>query len=233
MDAWIDLARGPLLRIAFAICALGLLYRVGASLFIAVTAYLRAGDRRIPFAEALAATAAWLVPVRLFRSRPIYSIASFAFHLGVILVPLFYVGHVALWHEMVPLPWPSFGGDAGDLLSVLALVGLGAVLVGRLGTKASRSLTRGTDLAVLVALLAAVVSGLLSAHPDLAPGNPRAWLLAHMLLGDLVLVMVPTTKIAHCVLFPFARVQFELAWRPPAETGRHVARALASKREAS
>ncbi len=232
MDAWIALARGPLFRIALAICLLGLLYRVGASLFVAVTAYRRAGDRRVPFREALGAAAAWLLPFRLLRSRPLYSIASFAFHVGVVLVPLFYVGHVALWQGAVPIAWPSFGGGAGDLLSVLALVGLGAVLVGRLGSKVSRSLTRGSDVWVLVVLLAAVASGLLAAHPTLAPWDPRAWLLAHMLLGNLTLVMLPTTKIVHCVLYPFSRVQFELAWRPPAATGRHVAEALAGKRGA-
>ncbi len=32
MDGWIDLARGPLFRIALAICVLGLAYRVGVSI---------------------------------------------------------------------------------------------------------------------------------------------------------------------------------------------------------
>jgi hypothetical protein len=56
-------------------------------------------------------------------------------------------------------------------------------------------------------------------------------LLLHMLLGNLALVLTPTTKIAHCVLYPFTQLIFQLGWHFPAESGRHVAVALAKEDE--
>jgi hypothetical protein len=55
--------------------------------------------------------------------------------------------------------------------------------------------------------------------------------LLHVLGGDLVLIMIPTTKIAHCVLYPFTQLLFQLGWHFPADTGRHVAIALRKENE--
>jgi hypothetical protein len=55
--------------------------------------------------------------------------------------------------------------------------------------------------------------------------------LAHMLLGNLALILTPLTKITHCVLYPMIQLVFELGWHFPAETGRHVAVALDKESE--
>jgi nitrate reductase gamma subunit len=97
MDAWIALARGPLFRISLAICVLGLLYRFALTLTQIVGMHRRAGDRRLPLATIMRSTVLWLLPVRTLRTNPVYGVASAAFHAGILLVPLFYVGHVNLW----------------------------------------------------------------------------------------------------------------------------------------
>jgi hypothetical protein len=68
--------------------------------------------------------------------------------------------------------------------------------------------------------------------PRIRPvSSARAMLLAHLLLANLTLVLTPTTKIAHCIVFPFMQLLFEVGWHFPAETGRHVAVALAKEDE--
>ena len=56
-------------------------------------------------------------------------------------------------------------------------------------------------------------------------------LLIHMLAGNLALILTPLTKIVHCVLYPLTQLLSEIGWHFPAESGRHVAIALAKENE--
>ena len=231
MDLWIETARGPFFRVALTIMILGLGYRVVVVVSQIAIAWFRAADRRLPGMDIAAATLGWLVPVRLLRSRPLYSAASFLFHVGVIVVPLFLVGHAALLAGILPRGWPTLNSTVADGLTLACLAALIVLLVGRVAVKSARKLTRSQDVLILVALLMTVLFGFLAAHPTQSPFDARAMLLFHILGGNLVLVLIPTTKITHCVLYPFTQLLFQLGWHFPAETGRHVAVALAKEDE--
>jgi nitrate reductase gamma subunit len=226
MDAWIELARGPLFRISVTIMVLGLGYRIGVAAAQIFTAWHRAADRRLPGRDIAAATVGWLLPVRLLRSRPVYSAASFLFHVGFILVPLFLVGHVALLAGFLPRGWPTLGPALADGFTLMCIAALSALLIGRLVVRPARRLTRAQDVLILVVLLLTVVVGFVAAHPVVSPFAARTMVLLHILCGNLVLILIPTTKIAHCVLYPFTQLLFQLGWHFPADTGRHVAVAL-------
>ena len=226
MDGLIEFARGPLFRLSLTVCVLGLGYRVAVVSAQIAAAWRRAGDRRLPWAVVASATASWLLPVRLWRSRPFYSTASVLFHFGVVVVPLFLAGHVAMLGGLAPTWWPVLPQEAADAITIVAMVALVALLVGRAGSSASRVLTRGSDAFVLVVLLGLLLFGWWAANPAMSPFAARTMLAFHIMLGNLALIMVPTTKIAHCALMPFARLVFQLGWHFPAETGRHVAQAL-------
>jgi len=231
MDLWIETARGPFFRVALTIMILGLGYRVVVVVLQIATAWRRAADRRLPGMDIAAATLGWLVPVRLLRSRPVYSAASFLFHVGVIVVPLFLVGHAALLAGILPRGWPTLNSTVADGLTLACMAALVVLLVGRVAVKSARKLTRTQDAVILVVLLVTVLFGFLAAHPTQSPFDARAMLLFHILGGNLVLVLIPTTKIAHCVLYPFTQLLFQLGWHFPAESGRHVAIALAKEDE--
>jgi nitrate reductase gamma subunit len=231
MDVWIELARGPLFRIALTIMVLGLGYRIGVTVLQIATAWYRAADRRLPGRDIVVATLGWLVPVRLLRSRPVYSAASFLFHIGIIVVPLFLVGHVSLLAGILPYGWPTLSPILADTLTLLCLAGLLVLLAGRIVVRSARKLTRSQDVVLLVVLLLTVLLGFLAAHPTVSPFAARSMLLLHILGGNLVLVLIPSTKIAHCVLYPFTQLLFQLGWSFPAETGRHVAIALSKENE--
>ena len=231
IDRWIDLARGPLFRLSLAVCLLGLGYLVVTTLVGAVRAWLRAGDRQLPAASIVRATARWIVPVRLIRARPLYSVASVVFHAGILLVPLFSVGHVGLWQPALGVPWPVLPAGVADALGVAGAVALAGLLAGRWASPEVRGLSRAQDVLVLVLLLGVAVTGLGAAHPRLSPLDARALLLAHLLLADATLVLMPLTKMAHCILFPFLQLVFEVGWHFPAATGTHVAIALAKEDE--
>ncbi len=231
MDAWIELARGPLFRIALAALLIGLVYRLGTAAAQVILAWRRAGDRQLPLRSVATATLSWLLPVRLLRQRPLYGIASLVFHVGIIALPLFVAGHVALLQQSLPVVWPQLPSGVADVLSVVAFLALAAILVGRLAVRPTRALTRFQDVAVLALLLLLVGLGFLAAHPELSPFPARTLLLLHILAGDLALALTPMTKIAHCIVYPFTQLVFELAWHFPADSGRHVAVALGKEGE--
>ena len=231
MDAWIELARGPFFRIALTVMVLGLGYRLAVTISHIATAWYRAGDRHLPISDIAEATVRWIFPVRLLRTRPAYSAASFLFHLGVVLVPLFLIGHVALLEGFVPAVWPVLPPVAADAFTVVAILALLVLLVGRVSSRSASVLSRTQDVALLVILVATLFFGFLGSHPTISPLASRTMLLFHILLGDLVLVLVPTTKIAHCVLYPLTQLLFQLGWHFPAASGRHVAQALAKEDE--
>jgi nitrate reductase gamma subunit len=229
MDTWIDFARGPLFRVALAACLLGLGYHLFNTLWMIRQSHSRAADKDLSLRTVLAATWRGLVPLR--RRRPWQTAASLAFHAGVLLVPLFYVGHVTLWQPSLGIPWPTLGPAVSDVLSLAAIVGLVTLLLGRWLVRTARELTSRADLGVLLLLLVATASGYWAAHPLSSPTAPRPMLLAHLLAADLLLFLTPLTKIVHCVLAPLNPLLTEVSWHFPAETGAHVALALGKENE--
>ena len=229
MDAWIALARGPIFRVALAACLLGLAYHLVNTLWMIIQSHRRSTDKELSLGTVLAATLGSLLPLR--RRRPLQTIAGLAFHAGILLVPLFYVGHVTLWQPHLPVPWPTLGPTVSDALSLAALAGLAAVLMWRLLVRTSRELTTTADVTVLLLLLAVTASGYWAAHPASSPAAPRAMLLVHVLSANLALFLTPLTKIVHCVLAPFNQLVSEVAWHFPAESGAHVAIALGKEND--
>jgi len=143
-----------------------------------------------------------------------------------VVVPLFLGGHVALLVGILPGWWPVLPQSVAETITFISLLALIALLVGRFSSPSSRTLSRVSDVAILVILAALLLFGWWAANPAFSPFAARTMLMIHIMLGNLVLVMIPTTKIAHCALMPFARLVFQLGWHFPAATGRHVAQAL-------
>jgi len=69
-------------------------------------------------------------------------------------------------------------------------------------------------------------SGFMAMHPALNALPYHIMLLIHVLSAELVFVLMPVTKLAHGVLFPFNRFSSEIFWKFPAGAGDRVAREL-------
>ena len=231
MESWIEFARGPLFRIALSFMVLGLVYRTVVSVLQVVNAWRLAGDREIPIGQVVKDTLSWLMPVRLFNQRPVYSIASIVFHVGIIIVPLFLLGHVVLLAGILPAAWPTLGDGTADVLTLAMLAALIVMLVGRLSSPNWRRLSHTSDFAMLTLFGLMVLSGYLAANPTMSPFPARTMVLGHILLGNAVLFLFPVSKLAHCVLYPFMQLGFTLGWQLRPASGRDVAVALHKENE--
>ncbi len=60
----------------------------------------------------------------------------------------------------------------------------------------------------------------------MAPAAYQSLMLLHVYSADLIMLLIPFTKIAHCVLAPLSQVVTAMAWKFPAGAGDRVAATL-------
>jgi nitrate reductase gamma subunit len=109
----------------------------------------------------------------------------------------------------------------------LTTIGCGLILfLVRIFRKAARDLSRLKDYLLLLVVLLPFVSGWFAVHPESAPLTYEALMLIHVLSAELVFVLMPTTKLAHVVLFPFDRLSGDIFWRLVPGAGDRVAETL-------
>jgi nitrate reductase gamma subunit len=228
MEQWITFAKGPLFALAFLIMVLGLARLV----VIQVYSLARGEGRRLqnaPWRKMFAEAVGWAAPVRhLIPGTRIFSVVSYLSHIGILMVPLFLADHVVLWERFWNLRLPRISYDLADFLTLFTIAGILALLGFRIFSRCLRLLSRPADYVVLLMVLLPFVSGYLAMHPRYNPLPWNVMMLVHLLSGELLLVLIPFTKLAHVVLFFFDRVS-GLHWQFRPGAGDEVAQALYGK----
>lgn len=201
MDMY-ELVRGPLAWIALIIFVAGCLYRIVA-LFISgkkePTIYpstsIKGAARSIlhgliPFGSAY------------MRKQPVFSIVTISFHLCVIILPLFLLAHIVLWYESWQILWWSLPDLLADLMAVWVILACIYFLVRRGVVPEVKKVTRPADVLLLVIILLTFFSGFLAYHQW---GPYRPILILHVLAGEILLVVIPFSKLGHMLFFMFSR----------------------------
>jgi hypothetical protein len=226
LEAWTDVLRGPVFRAALTFAVLGLVRHAVITLWEMRRMLARAGDKRVPYRQVLAATARWLVPLGGVRQRLPYSLTTLTFHAAIIVVPIFLAGHVALVRAGVGWSWPAIGPGLADALTIVAVVTALLLLLQRAGAHDTRTLSRFQDYALPALIALPFASGFLVAHPAWNPFAFDLMLFVHVAAADVVLVLMPVTKLSHMVLLPTTQMVSELGWHFPPDAGRLVGVAL-------
>lgn len=225
MEELLGFLKGPLLTFVVLIFVLGLMREVVLSVWVLVEATRRAGDPNIPYARVLRNMAVWLFPVtRLHRSLPVFSYASFFFHLGVISSAFFLREHIDFFSGL-GLSWPAIPHPYVDWLALLAFAGLTILLGFRIYVRQSRAVSGFEDYAVLFLLIVTVGMGYLAGQSwNVIPYNVT--MVFHISTGSTILVLTPFTKLAHCALYPLVRLSTEIGWHFTQQGGYDVVKTL-------
>ncbi|HUX09737.1 MAG TPA: hypothetical protein VMW51_03790 [Terriglobia bacterium] len=227
MTPWIDFARGPLFRLCFALMVLGLLRIFLVTLLGVKEAYQRNPDKIVSWREIRRQTVGWLFPVaRLWKQRPVYSTLSFLFHAGMIVTPLFLASHVLLWRSSVGFGWPALPQQAANWLALLVLVTGTGIFLGRALHRGARKLSHFQDYLWPLLIMAPFATGYIASNAVISPRVYQGMMLVHIYAGDLILLMIPFTRLAHCVLAPLSQLVTGIAWKFPAGAGDRVAETL-------
>jgi nitrate reductase gamma subunit len=226
MEAWLEWARGPAFVFAFSFMVLGLVRHAVLTIAAMRKHLRRAGDPSLAYSKLTRTTLDWMVPVRKIKNEIFYSITSVIFHVAILIVPVFLAGHIALWARGVGISWPAIPHDVADVLTITAIVTAVLLLLMRVGSKASRSLSRPQDYALPPLIAVPFVTGFLVTHPAVNPFSYEAVLFVHVMSANLILILMPITKLSHAVLLPSSQFVSEIGWKWPADSGSRVAAAL-------
>ncbi len=230
MESWLEFARGPLFRLCFAIMLLGLARIFFLDIWGVYKAYRKAGDKTMPWKLILSRSMEWFFPVnRVARNRPVYSIFSILFHIGLLLVPIFLFAHVKLWEASIGISWATLPYGWAYWLTISTIVFGIALFIGRLLNKSSSFLSRKQDYLWPLLLLIPFVTGFICAHLNVSPNSYQFFILMHVLSADLIFILIPFTKIAHCVLMPLSQFVCTIAWKFPPNTDEDICKTLNKK----
>jgi hypothetical protein len=156
----------------------------------------------------------------------VLKVVSIVFHVGLVLVPVFLADHVRLWERGLGFGWPALGRGLGDVLTLITLATGLVLLLFRAVDRTARRLSGFGDYALLAVLLIPFATGWFASHPESSFLTYPTMMLIHVLGAELVFVLLPTTKLAHVVLFPFDRLSADLFWRLVPGAGAKVAETL-------
>lgn len=226
-----ELARGPIFHFALIFMILGLLRHIVLTTLNTGIAIWRAGDRKLPVKAMVLATLDWLIPVRKLKGSIGFSLLSIVMHVGLIVTPVFLFSHVALWERGLGISWPAIGLGAADILTLVTIAAVFAILAIRIFGADARALSEFQDYAILVLLAVPFISGYLAMHPAVNPFDYSATMLVHVLSADLIMILMPVTKLSHVVLMPATQVVAEVGWHFPATSGENVCAALHKEEE--
>jgi nitrate reductase gamma subunit len=179
MEAWLEWARGPAFVFAFSFMVLGLVRHAALTVTAMYKHLRRAGDPSLAYSKLTQATLEWMVPVGKIRNEIFYSVTSVVFHIAILIVPVFLGGHIALWARGLGISWPAIPHDVADVLTITAIVTAVALLVQRVGSGGSRSLSRFQDYALPPLIGVPFVTGFLVMHPATNPFSYEAVLFVH------------------------------------------------------
>jgi nitrate reductase gamma subunit len=232
LEAVLEFAKGPLFRLTFALMILGLLRIFILDVWGLIEAYSKAGDKTVPWGSAIKKTINWLIPInRAAKTRPFYSLSSILFHVGLILVPIFLFAHVQLWKQSLGFGWITLSKSWADILTVSTIVFGILLFIGRVASKESRFISRKQDYLWPLLLIIPFITGFICANMAIGPQGYQVSMLIHILSGELIFILLPFTKIAHCVIMPLSQFIIAVAWRFPPGTDEDVVITLNKKGE--
>jgi len=225
LEQWISFAKGPLFAFSLLVMLLGLLRLVIIQVYSLI---LRKGRRlrNAPWKKILTDASTWVIPVRhLIAGTRVFSIVSYLFHIGILVVPILLMDHIALWENFFGVNLPAIGRGLGDVLTLFTL-GCVVLLFGyRLFVPRLRSMSMFMDYVLLGMIFIPFASGYLASHPNANPFPWNVMMLVHILSAEALFIAVPFTKLSHIVLFFFDRVS-QLHWQLRPGAGDKVAEVL-------
>ncbi len=228
MEGLIEFLRGPFFRFTFSIMILGMMRILLLSVINGLNAKKKSKDKSIPISYVKKLTIGFVFPLRSLRVKPFYSIISVTFHIGLIITPLLLFDHALLIENSIGFSWigisiPKMMADNLSLITIIAGI---LLLIIRISNKASRFISRKQDYLLPVLLIIPFVSGYLCANYTMSTDIYNLFMIIHIFSGCLIFLLIPFTKIAHCVLLPLSQWITARTWKFVPEAGEEVLLAL-------
>ncbi|MDL1963678.1 MAG: respiratory nitrate reductase subunit gamma [Deltaproteobacteria bacterium] len=200
-----EFVSGPLVWIAFIVFIGGSLYRIYNMLSISKKE--KVVFPHMSLKHSLASLVHWVIPFnnQYMRKRPIFTIVSFAFHICLLIAPIFLLAHVILWDESWNMSWWTIPEAVTDWMTIIVIIGCIFFLYRRLTDPVVKNVTDGSDYLLLAITALPFITGFIAYHQLFAYNTI---LILHILTGEIMLIAIPFTRLSHMLFFVFTRSYF-------------------------
>jgi nitrate reductase gamma subunit len=194
---------GPLVWVAFILFIGGSLYRL-----ISMVSLAKQKDAIVfeyfSFKYAFRSIFHWIIPFVAvnWKKNPWMTIVTFAFHICLILTPIFLLAHIILWKEAWDISWWWISDTWADVFTIVVILSIIFFWVRRMTQPEVKFLTTPSDFVILIIVAAPFVTGFWAYHQW--PGHAVMGIL-HILAGEILLIAIPFTRLSHMLFFPFTR----------------------------
>jgi len=206
-----ELARGPLMWLASIIFLFGIIYRT-IQLFRLTrrkenTAYIqkKPKDKSVKDYSSEEQKFNLLLAFQnsLIGKNPVMAIVSFIFHVCLFITPIFAAGHILSLHESWGVSFIHLPDNIIDLLTIIVLACTLFFLIRRIVIPRVQSISTPYDFLLLFITAAPFLTGLYAYHQYF---DYKTVITLHLLTGELMLIVMPFTKLGHMVFFFFIRI---------------------------
>jgi nitrate reductase gamma subunit len=134
--------------------------------------------------------------------RPVYYGVSYLFHILLFLLPVFLFSHIVLINESLDIAWPAIHDATADIMTLAVIASLIFFALRRRFASDVRFLTSVQDHVLILLVLMPFVTGFLAYHQIFS----YEWMvIAHVLSGELMLVIIPFSRFSHMITAPLTR----------------------------
>jgi nitrate reductase gamma subunit len=203
MNTLYNFVSGPLAWVAFIVFIGGSLYRL-IHLIMMVQKKEKFIYTYMSWKYSLRSIFHWIVPFATenWRRHPVLTIVTFAFHLCLIITPIFLLSHVILWDESWNLSWWSLPDGVAILMTLVVIAGCVFFLVRRLVSPEVQYVTFFSDYVILVIVAAPFITGFLAYYQWF---GYQLFTILHVLTGEIMLVAIPFSRLSHMLFWPLTR----------------------------
>jgi len=196
-------ARGPGLAIAGTVFVVGVIVRLAGILLLGRKTDLSAARQGAMMPGLRTVVSRSWPDAGTLKRTPLVFVAGYLFHLGFLLTLLFYAPHILMLKGVFGVSWPALPVSLIDVLAVLSIAALVALFINRLIDPVRRHLSGVGDWVSLAVTVLPLVTGYLALNRMLLPYTEMlAW---HILSVELLLIVIPFTKLMHTFTFVIAR----------------------------
>ncbi|MDC0336317.1 respiratory nitrate reductase subunit gamma, partial [Pseudodesulfovibrio sp.] len=146
----------------------------------------------------------WLIPfgTKGWQVDPVMTVATFAFHICFLLVAVFLGAHVVLWDTAFGISLWRIPAEIGDYISFVVIAACLIFGFRRLFLPHVRNVTRAKDWFALGLVFMPFFTGVLAYHQV---GPSLLMTTLHMLSGEVLLALIPFTRLSHALFVLFTR----------------------------
>ena len=146
----------------------------------------------------------WIIPFGSlgWRSQPVLTIMTFAFHISLFVAPLFLLSHVIMLKEGIGISWATVSDSTADIMTLIVLIGCVFFIGRRIFKKDVKYLTSPNDFLLIGIVIAPFLTGFIAYHQFFAY---KLMMVLHIISGEILLMAIPFTRLSHMLLSPLTR----------------------------